>query len=228
MSQRLSATVRSGILLAAAIAVTALALRKATNPATRETRPELAFITHWRDLAAEGLRPGPSSARIVMVEFGNDQCPFCAAIAPEIRAPRQRYGSELTVVYQHFVLESGHPEGFRAALAAECAAAQGTFETMHHPLYERQQEIGTLPWDVFARLARVPNLDAFRAWMKEEQYGSRLLRASWPRCVCVSPGSRGTSSCSRWSADSLATEPAPSQFWIDGILRSWCEEMAVR
>ncbi|HEX7091964.1 MAG TPA: thioredoxin domain-containing protein [Longimicrobiales bacterium] len=176
MSHCLSANVRSGILLVCAIAVTALALRKATNPATRQTRPEPAFITHWRDLAAEGLRRGPISAPVVMIEFGNYQCPFCAAIEPEIRTLRQRYPSELAVVYRHFVLESVHPQGFRAALAAECAAAQGTFETMHRTLYERQHQIGTLPWDVFARLAGVPDLEAFRVCMREEPFRHRVER----------------------------------------------------
>jgi len=90
-------------------------------------------IEAWPSLAAEGHRMGPSDATVVIVEWGDYQCPGCRSIAPILDELRDTYPDDLAVVYRHWPLTL-HPFAFQAARTAECAARQGMFEPVHAAL----------------------------------------------------------------------------------------------
>ncbi|TXK18895.1 thioredoxin domain-containing protein [Homoserinibacter sp. GY 40078] len=76
---------------------------------------------------------------LVLVEFGDYQCPSCQALAPAVASLETEFPDQVTVVYRHFPLPQ-HAHAIDAALAAEAAAAQGRFVEMHEALYASQAE----------------------------------------------------------------------------------------
>jgi protein-disulfide isomerase len=89
-------------------------------------------------------RLGPMAAAVVLVEYGDYECPYCYNAQPVVKEVRRRLGDRLAFVFRHFPQNSIHPHASTAAQAAEAAAAQGKFWEMHDLLYRHQQELADL------------------------------------------------------------------------------------
>ena len=109
------------------------------------------IVPEWRELAEGGNWMGPRDAPVVIIEFGDYECPACRAVAPHIEAVRSRFPEDVALVYRHWPL-SYHPLAHPAARAAECAAGQGKFEEFHTWLY-RDVEWMANPRGRFTRIA---------------------------------------------------------------------------
>ncbi len=83
---------------------------------------------------------GSADAEIVIVEYGDFQCPYCARAYPTLVELQQRYGERVALVYRHLPLGM-HPFAEGAAEAAEAAGAQGKFWEMHDALFEHQAQV---------------------------------------------------------------------------------------
>jgi protein-disulfide isomerase len=81
---------------------------------------------------------GPAAAPVTVVMYGDFQCPFCAAAARALGALARRHVDDLRLVFRHFPVVALHRDAPGAALAAEAAAAQGRFWSMHDMLFEHQ------------------------------------------------------------------------------------------
>lgn len=99
---------------------------------------------------------GPRSAPIILVEYGDFQCPTCAAAYEEVKDLRRALRRSIRFVYRHFPVTEIHPFASNAAEAAEAAGAQGKFWEMHDLLYENQDAIDP---DAFDELADAIGLD---------------------------------------------------------------------
>ena len=68
---------------------------------------------------------GAKSAKVVVVDFDDFECPFCArmhqTLFPEIL---KEYGDRVTFVYKDYPLAEIHPWAIHAAVDANCLAAQ--------------------------------------------------------------------------------------------------------
>jgi protein-disulfide isomerase len=64
-------------------------------------------------------RLGPDTAPVTLVEYGDFECPQCAAAHPILAKVRETFGDTLRFVFRHFPLTSSHPNAQRAAEAAE-------------------------------------------------------------------------------------------------------------
>lgn len=84
---------------------------------------------------------GPLAAGIVLVEYGDYECPYCGEAYPELKAVQQAMGDELCFVFRNFPLNNAHPHAERAAEFAEAAATIDRFWQMHDVLYENQQRL---------------------------------------------------------------------------------------
>lgn len=82
---------------------------------------------------------GPLTARFVLVEYGDFECPHCQTAYPVLRALRDEHAGALTLVYRHFPLTNVHPHAQRAAETAEWAAQHGRFWDMHDHLFEHRR-----------------------------------------------------------------------------------------
>lgn len=82
---------------------------------------------------------GAGTSGVVLVEYGDFQCPGCAAYYPALQQVKEYYGDEITFQFRHFPLESIHKNARAAAMAAEAAGKQGKFWEMHNKLFETQK-----------------------------------------------------------------------------------------
>jgi protein-disulfide isomerase len=86
-------------------------------------------------------RLGAPDAPVTLVEYGDYQCPFCAAAQPVIHQLFQAFGPDLALAYRHFPLTEVHPHAGVAAQAAEFAGARGAFWQMHEALFANQPRL---------------------------------------------------------------------------------------
>ncbi len=103
-----------------------------------------------------------SSAKVTMVEFGDYQCPACAAYYPLIKQVTEFYKNNpnFNFVFRNFPLPQ-HANAQISAEAAEAAGAQGKYWQMHDLLYQNQQSWADIkdPLPIFITYATTIGLD---------------------------------------------------------------------
>lgn len=82
---------------------------------------------------------GAVKAPVVLEEFGDLQCPPCAAFSALLKKIEHEYTGRVRVVFRQFPMVM-HPHAVEAARATEAAAVQGRFWEMADSLYETQVE----------------------------------------------------------------------------------------
>lgn len=87
---------------------------------------------------------GSDQNKILLVEYGDYQCPGCASASPNINAIIEEYGENVTFIFRSFPLTSIHPNARAAAAVAEAAGLQGKFWEMHDTLYAKQNDWNSL------------------------------------------------------------------------------------
>ena len=106
---------------------------------------------------------GSSENTVVLVEYGDYQCPSCAGANANVNKLVDEYGDKLTFVFRNFPLTSIHPNAKAAAAVAEAAGQQDKFWEMHNLLYDNQSDWASLDaskrTDVFNQYADSLNLD---------------------------------------------------------------------
>jgi len=99
---------------------------------------------------------GPADAPVVLVEYGDYECPYCGEAYPIVQALQRAVQDSLLLVFRNFPLAQAHPHAEAAAMAAESAAAQGKFWEMHDTLFEHQDALDD---DSLAQYANALGLD---------------------------------------------------------------------
>jgi protein-disulfide isomerase len=94
---------------------------------------------------------GDPDAPVMMVEYGDFECPFCGEAYVVLKELEARLGPVLAVVFRHFPLVTVHPHAQLAAEAAEAAGTQGKFWPMHDVLFERQDALEPADLLAYAR-----------------------------------------------------------------------------
>jgi len=102
---------------------------------------------------------GPADAPVMLVEYGDYECPDCLNAWPIVKQLRQRVGDRMAFSFRHFPRSSIHPHASAAAQAAEAAASQGKFWEMHDLLFRNQQRLGDVD---FTHLALQLGLEVYR------------------------------------------------------------------
>jgi Na+/H+ antiporter NhaA len=123
-----------------------------------------AFVLGWailttldrvRPVAAVGaslLRPvdpsrdhvkGRADAPLVLVEYGDFQCPFCSRATGTVDEVRAYFGDDLAWIWRHLPKVAEHPEAELAARAAEAADAQGRFLEFGRRMFDQQDQLET-------------------------------------------------------------------------------------
>jgi protein-disulfide isomerase len=83
---------------------------------------------------------GAKDAKVTLVEFGDFQCPACAAYESVVKQVLSDNPDTVKLVYKHFPLTQIHRNALPAAKATEAAGLQGKFWEMHDMLYAKQDE----------------------------------------------------------------------------------------
>ena len=93
---------------------------------------------------------GNPDAPVTVLEYGDFECPYCAAAAPVLRQLVEESDGQVRLVFRHFPLADNHPHALTASLAAEAAGAQGAFWPMHDLLFARQDRLSDVALRAYA------------------------------------------------------------------------------
>ena len=102
-----------------------------------KSKPNIGNETEILTIKESDWVRGPRSAKAVLIEYGDFQCPACGAYFPLLVELEQKYPNDLAVVFRHFPL-TGHKNALPASLAAQAAGLQGKFWEMHDKIYSTQ------------------------------------------------------------------------------------------
>ena len=81
------------------------------------------------------------SARHLILEYGDYECPYSRAAYREIQRVESEVTEGVRFAFRHFPLTEIHPHALAASAAAEAAALQDRFWEMHELLFHRQRAL---------------------------------------------------------------------------------------
>lgn len=92
----------------------------------------------FRAEVADGALPprGPATAPITIVEFSDFHCPFCKRVQPTLERLREKYPTQIRLVYRDNPIDQLHPEARKVSEAARCANDLGRFWEFHDQIYK--------------------------------------------------------------------------------------------
>jgi len=124
-------------------------------------------------VSAHDHAEGPADAPLILVEYGDYQCPYCGAAYPVVKRLQKTLGKKLRFVFRNFPLTQVHPYALIAAQAAEAAALQGKFWEMHDLLFEDQNLLKPETIPLWARKIGL-NLEQFESDIKQGAVEKRI------------------------------------------------------
>jgi len=162
--------IASWVLVSCALLTTILVVKRElvqdSTPSAATAPREAIYVEGWQDALTVGIQSGSADAPVQVVEFADFQCPYCAQFEATVQAIRDKYPDQVAFTFAHFPLP-GHTFAEHAARAAECAHVQGRFEAMRSLLFEKQQDLGVVPWLDFAKQAGILDINQFDACVKD-------------------------------------------------------------
>ncbi|MDT4955806.1 MAG: hypothetical protein QOJ02_3944 [Acidobacteriota bacterium] len=97
---------------------------------------------------------GNKGARVAIIEFSDFQCSYCLSYVtqtfPQIDKDYIKTG-KIKYFFRNLPLTGGHPNAFRAAEAAHCAAEQGKFWEAHDRFFANQDTLNPNDWPQHAQ-----------------------------------------------------------------------------
>jgi len=99
---------------------------------------------------------GSTAQNIVLFEFSDFQCPFCAKVQENLREFMDKHQDRVTLVFKHLPLTRIHPQAIPAAKASWAAQQQGKFWEYHYALFEEQDKLGE---ELYLKIANNLELD---------------------------------------------------------------------
>src|SRR5256885_13711636 len=116
---------------------------------------------------------GNKNANIILVEYGDYQCPHCGHAYPLLKRLVREMGDQLYFVFRNFPLQEVHPAAIMAAQAAEAAAHQNKFWEMHDLIFEHQDNLHGNTFLEFAQKLKL-NLNKFAEDWKSQALLQRV------------------------------------------------------
>lgn len=106
---------------------------------------------------------GNKDAKVILVEYGDYQCPGCRTASPRAIEAIKKFEDHTALVFRNFPITQLHPNARVAAAAAEAAGLQDKFWEMHSLIYENQEEWSSAEianrTDIFIGYAKQLGLD---------------------------------------------------------------------
>ena len=171
MKSTLDATANIAMIVACCL-VSLVAVQRLRNDRSAAESPLLVEDIEKQQLELtfdDGSAEGRADAPLVLVEFGDFQCTFCAQFNrdtyPAIEREYVKSGL-VRHVFKHMPL-ANHALAFDAARAAECAGEQDAYWSMHSQLFTNQSKMAPSDLIDHAAAAGLDN-SRFAACMKEE------------------------------------------------------------
>ncbi|MFA4936949.1 MAG: thioredoxin domain-containing protein [Patescibacteria group bacterium] len=102
---------------------------------------------------------GLLSAPVVIVEFGDFECPYCREASAILKQVIKQYPDAVRLIFRDFPVTSIHSQAVSAAVAANCALEQQKFWEYHDLIFAQQENLGD---NLYLTLARSLNLNEER------------------------------------------------------------------
>ena len=135
---------------------------------------------------------GNKNAKIVLMEYSDFQCPYCARAfqgsVTEFKSSDYFKNGEVNLVFKHFPLNSIHPFAQKAAEAAECANKQGKFWEYHDILFANQNALDTTSLKAYASQVGL-STGTFNSCLDGDEAKSEVVKET---SQATAAGGRGT------------------------------------
>lgn len=145
------------------------------SPSTPTETPQ---VVSPSEVSSQDHTKGPENAVVTLVEYGDFQCPACAAFQPVVDQLAEEFKNDLRVVYRHFPLRSLHKNAQISSQASEAAADQGYFWEMYKVLYEKQKDWSEVrdPRSLFKEYASQLslNVEQFESYMNGDSAKAKV------------------------------------------------------
>jgi protein-disulfide isomerase len=131
------------------------------------------------DLAGSPSK-GDKNAEVILVEFSDYQCPFCARHFRETMPQISRdyiKTDKIKYFFRDFPIEAIHPGATKRHVIAHCAGEQDKYWNMHDLLFGRQKQVGV---DNLKEYSEVAGMDSktFLDCVGSEKYVNKIRRDS--------------------------------------------------
>lgn len=84
---------------------------------------------------------GNLNAPVILVEYGDYECPYCTLAYPIVKKLQGQFGEQLCFVFRNFPLSEIHPFAEISAETAEFAGLHRRFWAMHDLIYENNKNL---------------------------------------------------------------------------------------
>lgn len=122
---------------------------------------------------ADAFFKGGKDAKVVIQEFSDFECPFCAKGKNVVTEIANHYGDKVKIVFRHFPLNF-HPKARGASHASICAGKQGKFWEFHDIAFDNQSALGDEMYPKWAKEIGVSDMAAFEACLKDAAQGQAI------------------------------------------------------
>lgn len=112
--------------------------------------------TNPQAVIGESATVGTPESKVVLLEFSDFQCPYCAQAHKTLKQLIANHQGEVKLVFKHYPLTPIHSEALPAAKAAWAASKQGKFWEYHDALFTQQDKLGE---ELYLATAKDLNLD---------------------------------------------------------------------
>jgi protein-disulfide isomerase len=131
---------------------------------------------------------GKASAPIMIVEFSDFECPYCARVAPQLKELVEKYPDKVALMFKHFPL-SFHKAAPAAHAASIAAHKQGKFWEYRYTLAPHFRGLTN---DVFLQVAKEIGLDLAKFQKDMELAGDNQKKIDADMQLGQNVGVRGT------------------------------------
>jgi protein-disulfide isomerase len=124
-------------------------------------------------ITPEDHAQGLEDAEVILVEYGDYECPHCGRAYPIVKQVQKHFKKRLRFIFRNFPLSEMHVNAEKAAEVAEFAGSHGKFWEMHDLLFENQATLGE---PLFAELGERLKLPAteLRQALEQKTFESRV------------------------------------------------------
>lgn len=160
-----------GVIIATVVVILGGAYFASNNPSpAQQAAAPVPEEQKSRLVQADDPSMGPEDAKVTVVEFGDFQCPSCAAFYPALKEAEAALADEsVRFVFRQFPLNQIHPFAQEAAEASLAAQAQGKFFEMHDMMFENQTQLTREDLERYAQEIGL-NMDEFRKALDDNTY----------------------------------------------------------
>jgi protein-disulfide isomerase len=178
------------LVVAGALVAGAVFFKSSTGTPT-DTEPTLPENIEINPVTVDDHILGNPNAELVVVEFSDIDCPYCASFHETMHRIMDEYGTDGKVawVYRNFPLDQLHPDARAKAESAECVASLAGNEAYWKyldALFARSETLAELP-----TIAAEFGVDqaAFNSCVQEERFAKKV-QAQYDEAYAA--GGRGT------------------------------------